>query len=83
MREQRGECGSSAAARSIEADFIHPDPPCAPGETKRFVVGFGVNENKCLTVSVKDTRPGNRSKIKGSDGRLLDLPVRDCPLVRL
>ncbi len=86
MREQRGEAQRVERRRPLNPeaeDFIHPDPPCDREETKRFVVGFGVNENKCLTVSVKDTRPGNRSKIKGSDGRLLDLPVRDYPLVRL
>lgn len=86
MREQTGEAQRVERRRPLNPeaeDFIHPDPPCDREETKRFVVGFGVNENKCLTVSVKDTRPGNRSKIKGSDGRLLDLPVRDYPLVRL
>lgn len=64
-------------------DFLRPDPPCDRDEIKRFVVGFGVNENKCLTISVKDTRPGNRSKVKTSDERFLDLPIRDLPLVRL
>jgi molecular chaperone DnaK (HSP70) len=64
-------------------DFLRPNPPCDRDETKRFVVGFGVNEHKCLTISVKDTRPGNRSQVKTSDGRFLDLPIRDLPLVRL
>jgi molecular chaperone DnaK (HSP70) len=64
-------------------DFLRPDPPCDRDETKRFVVGFGVDENKRLTISVKDTRPGNRSKVKTSDGRFLDLPIKNLPLVRL
>jgi hypothetical protein len=64
-------------------DFLRPDPPCDRDETKRFVVGFGVDENKRLTISVKDTRPANRSKVKTSDGRLLDLPIKNLPLVRL
>ncbi|MEI6395789.1 MAG: Hsp70 family protein [Verrucomicrobiota bacterium] len=64
-------------------DFLRPNPPCDRDETKRFVVGFGVNENKCLTISVKDTRPGNRSKVRASDGRFIDLPIRNEPLVRL
>lgn len=64
-------------------DFIRADPPCDRDEKRRFVIGFGVDENKCLTVSIKDTHPGNRSKIKTGDGRLIDLPVKDYPLVRL
>jgi molecular chaperone DnaK (HSP70) len=86
MQEQAGEAQRVQRRRALNPDaedFIQPNPPCDREETKRFVVGFGVDENKRLTVSVKDTRPGNRSKIKGTDGRLLDLPVRDYPLVRL
>jgi hypothetical protein len=86
MREQPGEAQRIQRRRALNPeaeDFIRPDPPCDRHETKRFVVGFGVDENKRLTVSVKDTRPGNRSKVKGSDGRLVPMPVKDYPLVRL
>jgi molecular chaperone DnaK len=64
-------------------DFLRPDPPCDRDEKKRFMVGFGVDENKCLTISVKDTRPGNKSMARTSDGRLVPLPIRDFPLIRL
>jgi molecular chaperone DnaK (HSP70) len=86
MREERGEAQRVERRRPLNPDaqdFLRPDPPCDRDEQKRFVVGFGVNEHKQLTISVKDTRPGNRSKVKGSDGRLLPLPIRDYPLVRL
>jgi molecular chaperone DnaK (HSP70) len=86
MTEQSGEAQHVQRRRPLNPeaeDFIRPDPPCDRDEARRFVVGFGVDENKRLTVSVKDTRPGNRSKVKGADGRLIPLPIRDYPLVKL
>ena len=86
MREVRGEGGAVERRRPLNPDardFLRPDPPCDRDEVKRFMVGFGVDENKCLTISAKDTRPENRSKVKTSDGRLVPLPIRDFPLVRL
>jgi molecular chaperone DnaK len=64
-------------------EFIHADPPCGVEEAKRFVVGFGVDRNKRLTVSIKDTRPGNRSYVQLPGGEKEPLPVRDYPLVKL
>ncbi len=86
MQEVRGQGGKVERRRPLNPearDFLRPDPPCDRDEAKRFVVGFGVDENKRLTISVKDTRPGNASKAKTSDGRLIPLPIRDFPLVRL
>lgn len=86
MQEQKtaGERIDRRRALNPDAqDFIRPDPPCDRDQTKRFVVGFGVDENKRLTVSIKDTLPGNESKVRTSDGRMLELPLRDYPLVRL
>jgi len=86
MQEVHGEAARVERRRPLNPDardFLRPDPPCDRDEPKRFVVGFGVDENKRLTISVKDTRPGNRSKVKTSDGRLRPLPIKDYPLVRL
>jgi molecular chaperone DnaK (HSP70) len=64
-------------------DFIRPDPPCGREEDKRFVIAFALDaEQRCL-VSVKDLRPGNRSKAAMPDGRLVPLPLDGYPLVKL
>lgn len=63
-------------------EFIHAVPPCGVDEPKRFVVGFGVDRHKRLTVSIKDTRE-NRSYIQPPGGEPVKLPVRDYPLVKL
>jgi len=62
--------------------FIQADPPCESGE-RRFVVGFGVNANRLLTVSLKDLKPDNSSYALLPDGTRVPLPVRDLPLVKL
>ncbi len=64
-------------------DFIRPDPPCKREETKRFIVGFGLDaEQRCL-VWVNDLLEGNRSKAAMPDGRLAPLPLEGYPLVKL
>jgi len=63
--------------------FIRADPPSSADEARRFVVGFGVDRQKRMVVSVKDTRPGNRSCVETAGGEKLPLPVRDYPLVKL
>jgi len=65
-----------------DREFIYADPPCTVG-TRRFVAGFGVDENKRLTISLKDLEPGNHSFIQLSSGERLALPVRDLPFVKL
>ncbi len=64
-------------------EFLFPDPVCSRDENKRFVAGFGIDENKRLTLSLKDNRPGSRSYIKVASGEKIYLPVRNFPLVRL
>jgi len=86
MQEQRGAGVTVEKRKALNPDardFLRPDPPCDRDEKKRFVVGFGVDEHKRLTVSIKDTRLNNESKVKTSDGRLIPLPIKDFPLVRL
>lgn len=63
--------------------FIHPNPPCERHETKRFIAGFGVDNHKRLTISLKDIQPGNTSYIETSDGGKIPLPIKDFPLVKL
>ncbi|MBF0587064.1 Hsp70 family protein [Prosthecochloris sp. N3] len=63
-------------------DFIHAVPPCTPG-TRRFIAGFGVDEQRRLTLWLQDTLEGNRSYIRLRDSRILPLPVSDVPVVRL
>ena len=85
MQEQAGEAQQIERCRPLNPqaiDFIRPNPPCDRSELKRFLVGFGVDANKRLTVSITDTRPGNQSTIKTPSGPV-PLPVRDYPLVRL
>ena len=65
-----------------DREFIHADPPCTLGE-RRFIVGFGVDAQRRLTLSLKDLLPGNRSFVKLSGGDKLDLPVRQLPIVKL
>ncbi len=86
MQEVRGDGAVVERRKPLNPearDFLRPDPPCDRDEVKRFSVKFGVDENKRLTIFVEDTRPGNRSKVKASDGRLIPMPIRDYPLVRL
>ena len=65
-----------------DREFIQADPPCDSGE-RRFVAGFGVDANRRLTLSLRDLKPGNRSKIVLSDGTEIPLPIRDLPVVKL
>ena len=64
-------------------EFIRAAPPCGVDEPKRFVVAFGVDRHKRLTVSIKDTRQGNNSYVLTPAGEKVPLPVRDFPLVKL
>ncbi len=64
-------------------NLIHADPLCEKHQEKRFVVGFGVNRHKQVTVSIKDTQAGNRSYVRTPKGEKMPLPVRDFPLVKL
>jgi molecular chaperone DnaK (HSP70) len=64
-------------------EFIHAVPACTRNETNRFLVGFGVDRHKRLTVSIKDTRPENKSYVRSSAGQEVPLPVRNFPLVKL
>jgi molecular chaperone DnaK len=64
-------------------NLIHADPVCEKHQEKRFVVGFGVNRHKQVTVSIKDTLAGNRSYVLTPKGEKMPLPVRDFPLVKL
>ena len=64
-------------------EFIRAAPPCGVDEPKRFVVAFGVDRHKRLTVSIKDTRPGNKSYVLTPTKEKVPLPVRDFPLVKL
>lgn len=63
--------------------FLRPVPSSDRDEKKRFVAGFGVDDKKRLTISLKDNRPGNSSFAVASDGREIPLPIKDFPLVRL
>ena len=65
-----------------DREFIHADPPCTVGE-RRFIAGFGVDENRRLTLSLKDLHKGNRSYVQLSSGETLRLPLRDLPIVKL
>ena len=65
-----------------DREFIHVDPPCELGE-QRFVIGFGIDANRRLTVSLKDMKPGNRSFVQLGGGEKLPLPVKDLPFVKL
>ncbi len=63
-------------------EFIVADPPCRKGE-RRFAAAFGVDARKRLTVSLRDLREGNRSRILPVDGDPVPLPVEDFPVTRL
>jgi molecular chaperone DnaK (HSP70) len=65
-----------------DREFIQADPPCEIGE-RRFVVGFGVDENRRLNLSLKDLKEGNRSFVRRSNGEQVPLPLKDFPLVKL
>jgi molecular chaperone DnaK len=71
------------ALNSEDKPFLFAAPACELGETKRFVAGFGVDNQKRLTISLKDTKEGSRSYIKTRTGGKLYLPVKDFPMVRL
>lgn len=62
--------------------FILADPPCDSGE-RRFVVRFGVDSSRLLTVSLRDLKEGNRSRVVLADGMEVPLPVQDLPMVKL
>ncbi len=64
-------------------EFIHADPPCSMTEGKRFIVAFGVDRNKRLTISIKDSRAGNKSYVLTTGGEKVALPVKDFPLLKL
>jgi molecular chaperone DnaK (HSP70) len=63
-------------------DFVHADPPCNLGD-KRFVIGFGVDENRRLTVNLRDLHPNGRSFVELPNGDRVPLPVRGLPVVKL
>jgi molecular chaperone DnaK (HSP70) len=65
-----------------DREFIQADPPCDSGD-RRFVAGFGVDANRRLTLWLRDIKPGNRSRIRLSDGTEIPLPVQDLPVVKL
>ncbi|MBF0423377.1 MAG: Hsp70 family protein [Magnetococcales bacterium] len=65
-----------------DREFIHADPPCAIG-SRRFVVGFGVDANRRLTLTLRDQEPDNHSFVQFKNGERIDLPVRDLPIVSL
>ncbi len=64
-------------------EFVHVDPPCRLDDQKRFVVGFGVDKNRRLTLFLKDTRPNSRSYVELPQGERVFLPLKDWPLVTL
>jgi molecular chaperone DnaK (HSP70) len=63
-------------------EFILADPPCNRGD-RRFRIEFAISSDKWLTVSVVDKLPDGRSRLALSDGRELELPVVDTPIVQL
>lgn len=65
-----------------DSEFIHAVPPCRSGD-RRFIAGFGVDNNRRLTLWLRDTEPGNESCIRLRDGSCLPLPVEDLPVVKL
>ncbi|KOR27363.1 hypothetical protein TI04_13460, partial [Achromatium sp. WMS2] len=65
-----------------DREFIHANPPCTTG-TKRFVVSFGVDVNRRLTISLQDLATDNVSYVQLYDGQKLNLPVHDLPFVKL
>jgi molecular chaperone DnaK (HSP70) len=86
VRISRGGGATRETTRPLNPEdrqFIFAVPPCELDDTKRFIAGFGVDLNKRLTISVKDTREGNQSYIKTRDGEEFPLPVKDFAIVRL
>lgn len=79
---QRREDISLRELNPGDTEFIHADPPCTIG-ARRFVVGFGVDAHKRLTLSLKDLDEANRSYVQMTSGERLALPVRDLPFVKL
>lgn len=65
-----------------DREFIHADPPCTSG-TRRFVVSFGVDVDKKLTVSIRDLITDGHSFVQLHDGTKLNLPITNLPLIRL
>ncbi|HED30477.1 MAG TPA: Hsp70 family protein [Prosthecochloris aestuarii] len=82
VRDQSGKETQTKALNPLDNDFIHADPPCNP-EERRFIAGFGVDEQRRLTIWLKDTLEGNRSFIRLRDNTRLPLPVANLPVVKL
>ena len=66
-----------------DKQFVSVDPPCRLEEKKRFIIGFGVDRQKRLTIDLEDTKEGNRSHITTRSGENWPLPVRNFPIVKL
>jgi molecular chaperone DnaK (HSP70) len=65
-----------------DREFIHANPPCTFG-TRRFVASFGVNEDKKLTISLRDLAKDGHSWVQLNDGTRINLPVTNLPFVHL
>ncbi len=63
-------------------EFILADPPCKRGE-RRFAAAFGVDEQKRLTISLRDLREDGKSTILPPEGDPIPLPVENFPVTRL
>lgn len=63
--------------------FLRPVPPARLDEKGRFIVGFRVDENKFLRISVVDQKDGNASFVQTAEGEKLPLPLKAYPLARL
>ena len=82
IREGEREESRHKPLNPEDCEFIHAVPPCRSGE-RRFIAGFGVDGNRCLTLWLRDTEENNRSYILLRDGSRLPLPVTDLPVVKL
>jgi molecular chaperone DnaK (HSP70) len=82
--EQAGEVVATERELNPQGrTFIRADPPCTADEARRFYVAFGIDPQKRMIVSVRDTKAGNRSYVQTAGGERLPLPLKDCPLVKL
>ncbi len=66
-----------------DREFLYAVPPCASGDKRRFSVGFGLDQNRRLTISLKDTLEGNASYVLNRQKRKIPLPLKDYPLVKI
>lgn len=66
-----------------DREFLHAVPPCSSGQKGRFVAAFGIDQNKRLTLSLKDTDTGNGSYIVTRQNKKIPLPLKDYPLVKI